>query len=295
MEDNSRITPKDKWRQRYITVGMGIGLTIVSSMGTHRFYPHFDGQIPKFETVFVFNGIPGWIPESFQPDLLDVDPAIQEILSEMKNVPHLIAQINKWIGLHHNLSTEVSTEGMVVQKRQKIKKILLNPFMINLDNRERMRIFKLRGSDRLVCKLRVFYVSGEKWERCLLVDLNHSSREIGLVQTLPLSQILCTDKGLFIIRETRLMIATAYYPGPECTGGSCDGITSTGKIAGKGIVAVDPKVIPLGSLLYIEGYGIAEAADVGAAIKGNRIDLCFETYHEAVNYGRKSIKVSVIE
>ncbi|MBR5156104.1 MAG: G5 domain-containing protein [Clostridia bacterium] len=79
------------------------------------------------------------------------------------------------------------------------------------------------------------------------------------------------------------------------------GITATGAKAGYGIVAVDPRVIPLGSRLYIESsdgsyvYGTAVAADTGGAIKGNRIDLCFNTRAEAIRFGRRNVKVYVLK
>ena len=78
------------------------------------------------------------------------------------------------------------------------------------------------------------------------------------------------------------------------------GITATGRRAGFGIVAVDPTVIPLGSKLYIETsdgsyiYGTAIAADTGGAIKGNRIDLCYDTRHEAISFGRRNVKVYIL-
>ena len=53
------------------------------------------------------------------------------------------------------------------------------------------------------------------------------------------------------------------------------GRTYLGLKAERGIVAVDPRVIPLGARVHVEGYGEALAADIGSAIKGNRIDLCF--------------------
>ena len=62
-----------------------------------------------------------------------------------------------------------------------------------------------------------------------------------------------------------------------------------------GIVAVDPKVIPLGTRLYIDGYGYATAKDIGSAIKGNRIDLFFETRKEALKWGRRTVQVFVLE
>ncbi|WP_053083780.1 3D domain-containing protein [Rubeoparvulum massiliense] len=72
--------------------------------------------------------------------------------------------------------------------------------------------------------------------------------------------------------------------------------TAIGLKTRKGIVAVDPSVIPLGTHLYIEGYGYAVAADRGGAIKGNKVDVYMETLNEAKQYGRKkNIKVFVLD
>lgn len=62
----------------------------------------------------------------------------------------------------------------------------------------------------------------------------------------------------------------------------------------RGIVAVDPNVIPMGTKLYIEGYGNAIAADQGGAIKGNRIDLFFDSHQEALDWGMKTVKVTIL-
>ena len=62
----------------------------------------------------------------------------------------------------------------------------------------------------------------------------------------------------------------------------------------KGIVSVDPKLIPLGTRLYIEGYGYAVADDVGGAIKGHRIDLAYDSRSEALQFGRQTVKVYVL-
>ena len=86
------------------------------------------------------------------------------------------------------------------------------------------------------------------------------------------------------------MEATAYLPGDG--GGS--GITATGIPATYGVAAVDPAVIPLGSRLYIPGYGEAIAADTGGAIYGYRIDLCMESYSEAMQFGRRDVTVYVL-
>lgn len=60
----------------------------------------------------------------------------------------------------------------------------------------------------------------------------------------------------------------------SCPG--CNETTATGLRAGKGVIAVDPKVIPLRSKVYIPGYGVAVAGDTGGSIKGNIIDLGFD-------------------
>lgn len=71
--------------------------------------------------------------------------------------------------------------------------------------------------------------------------------------------------------------------------------TATGVKPYKGVVSVDPRVIPLGTKLYVENYGYAVAADTGGDIKGNRIDVFFETYKEAISWGRRTVKVQIVE
>lgn len=87
-------------------------------------------------------------------------------------------------------------------------------------------------------------------------------------------------------REAKYMQASAYtYTGFR---------TATGLTPSVGMVAVDPSIIPLGSRLYIEGYGYARAADTGGAIKGNTVDLFMESYSQCMNWGRRTVKVYVL-
>ncbi|MCL2839832.1 MAG: 3D domain-containing protein [Defluviitaleaceae bacterium] len=95
------------------------------------------------------------------------------------------------------------------------------------------------------------------------------------------------------------MEATAYTAGYGCTGKHPDDpwyrITASGREVQHGIVAVDRNVIPLGTRLFVEGYGFAIAADVGGAIRGYKIDLFMEDLQDALNFGRRHIYVWILD
>ena len=104
-------------------------------------------------------------------------------------------------------------------------------------------------------------------------------------------EVVETPQGYLDYSESLNMEATAYLP----TAGGGAGIPAMGIPATYGIVAVDPDVIPLGSRVYIPGYGEALAADTGGAIYGNRIDLCMEDYYQAMDFGRRNVTVFVLK
>ncbi|HTX59765.1 MAG TPA: 3D domain-containing protein [Verrucomicrobiae bacterium] len=95
------------------------------------------------------------------------------------------------------------------------------------------------------------------------------------------------ERTAYMAATAMQMIATAYTA--DCYG--CSGITASGRPAGHGIVAVDPSVIPLGTRLYIPGYGFAVAGDTGGAIRGARIDLGFNSQRDAMLFGRREVTV----
>ena len=72
------------------------------------------------------------------------------------------------------------------------------------------------------------------------------------------------------------------------------GITASGEPVRLGIVAADPKVLPLHSLIYVEGIGKLEVKDTGSAIKGNKLDLYLPSHKSAVQWGRKTLKVTIL-
>ncbi|GGH88211.1 3D (Asp-Asp-Asp) domain-containing protein [Pullulanibacillus pueri] len=88
--------------------------------------------------------------------------------------------------------------------------------------------------------------------------------------------------------------ATAYTA--QCKG--CSGITKSGydleKHPQAKVIAVDPDVIPLGSTLYVPGYGVAKAADTGGAIDGHHIDVYFHSNQDAREWGVKHMNVTIL-
>lgn len=73
------------------------------------------------------------------------------------------------------------------------------------------------------------------------------------------------------------------------------GRTASGTSVNRGTVAVDPRVIPLGTRLYVEGYGYATALDTGGAIRGNKIDVWFPSLGECYQWGYRTVKVTILE
>ncbi|MBU5590481.1 hypothetical protein KQI89_01760 [Clostridium sp. MSJ-4] len=98
------------------------------------------------------------------------------------------------------------------------------------------------------------------------------------------------DRGSSPAKKTYTMEATAYFDGLL----TASGLKPIRNPAGLSTVAVDPSVIPLGSKLYIDGYGYAIAADTGSLIKNLRIDLYMNSREECYNFGRRNVTVSLI-
>jgi 3D (Asp-Asp-Asp) domain-containing protein len=102
------------------------------------------------------------------------------------------------------------------------------------------------------------------------------------------------SRGGFTRGKTMILEATAYDPSAGL-GAKATFTCKNGMRARYGMVAVDPRVIKLGTILYVEGYGMALAADTGGAIKGNRIDLCMATNAECIRFGRRKVTVHILK
>lgn len=93
-----------------------------------------------------------------------------------------------------------------------------------------------------------------------------------------------TGRGMYVSASAY----SAYDPGNSK-------YTASGTLVRRGVIAVDPNVIPLGTRIFIPGYGEAIAEDVGGAIKGHRIDVAFDTHEEAMMFGRRDLEIIIIE
>lgn len=132
---------------------------------------------------------------------------------------------------------------------------------------------------------KVTYVGGRKgnW-----VKVSYKGKK-GYVNSKYLTGITRTGSAgrTFYVSSTAY---TAYCAG--CSGRTATGINLRAN-PNKKVIAVDPRVIKLGSKVYVEGYGLAVAGDTGGAIKGNKIDVFMSSKSQALNWGRRTVKVTV--
>ncbi len=154
-----------------------------------------------------------------------------------------------------------------------------------------------QGQQGVVSKTyKVVYENGEEKTRKLQEErvLEKAKKQVVKVGT-KVSQSKQASTSAPKGGKTYTMEATAYTP--YCNG--CSGITAGGinirSNPNMKVVAVDPNVIPLGSRVWVSGYGEAIAGDTGGDIKGNRIDLLHPTKDAAYKFGRRTVTVKVIK
>ena len=136
------------------------------------------------------------------------------------------------------------------------------------------------------------YHDGEQVS-CTQVDSKTVTQPIAkIVETGTKQPTVQTSGGSLTYSRVLTVEATAYSGG---------GLTASGTSARVGAIAVDPSVIPLGSKLYITSadgtswvYGYAVAEDTGGAIKGNRIDLYYNSESQCNSFGRRTAKVYIL-
>lgn len=138
----------------------------------------------------------------------------------------------------------------------------------------------------------------------LIVLVSYESFKVGIEHTK--SNVIYKNIYTYVmpnitIKPTDSFMAecTAYTNGYESTGKHPGdkgyGMTSSGKHTKQGYIAADTDILPYGSLVYIDGMGIYQVEDTGGDIKGNRIDIYFESRSAAYKFGRQDKKIIVLK
>lgn len=198
-----------------------------------------------------------------------------------------------WEGLRLKV-TRVATERLTIEKEIAPAVTYIND--ANLD-KGKQRVVQPGEAGILAREYTVVYEDGQEVDRQLVEErvVKPAVDRVIARGTRPVVRTATVARGRTIrYTDVLIMEATAYEPGPQSCGIYADGYTYTGKKATYGIAAVDPRVIPLGTKLYIEGYGFAAAEDIGSRIEGHRIDVCYDTVREALLWGRRRVKVYIL-
>lgn len=233
-------------------------------------------------------------------------------------------QLGPWDRLELEGSDEVYPMSQVKIVRVK-KEYLSRQVTVPYENISRGNPSLDRGMQRVISQGRdglqqevveIVYEDGKEAGRSV-VDTTILQEPVDSIEEYGENTTLVKGGRVFEFEKAFIMMATSYCPGTPasgcpiddkghafCTGPYNDGYTYTGKkaVQGRGtlesprMVAVDPRVIPLGSMLYLEGYGFARAEDIGGAIKGHKIDILFDRHIDVARFGVKyGVKVYLLK
>lgn len=232
---------------------------------------------------------------------------VKELLSDLK------IKVDEDDIVIPDLDTELKSEGKISIIKVDVKVIekeVEAPFKtIKKKNKElthkqsKILVQGVNGKNKVKCKE---YYAGDKLIKEEVIHVETLVKPIDQVFEEGTKDVFTNDRGDFTARKAIKMVATAYEAGPRSTGKRPGdkgyGITASGARAKRGTVAVDPRVIPLGTKLYIKSltpgvpdYGFAIAQDTGGAIKGNKIDLFMDTVWECLQFGRRPVMVYILK
>ena len=183
-------------------------------------------------------------------------------------------------------NSSVSAEEKPVTKatgREKLKFGDRNPLVREVQERLTAHGFSTSGIDSI-------YGSGT--ERAVKSFQRANGLDITGVVDAETHQLLLKEPKKPTTWRTKLTMDASAYSSQDPGNGSH---TARGNLLRRGLVAVDTDIIPLGTELYIEGYGYAVADDTGGAIRGNKIDLAMDSHEEALYFGRQEVVVYILK
>ncbi|AOT70273.1 3D domain-containing protein [Geosporobacter ferrireducens] len=251
------------------------------------------------------------------PVNLEVDGETKEVMTAYETIGDILKEYEITLGESDRVEPEMEAVIMpydtikvirIEEKRISEKVVIPYQSIIkhndSLDKGKANVIQKGKNGEKQV-EYVVLYENGEEVSKILKEEKILVAAENEVVEK-GTAQYLATSRGAVRFRNAIKMSSTAYDASFESTGKNPGdkhyGLTKSGTKVRPGVVAVDPKVIPLGTKLYIKSldskwpdYGFAIAEDTGGAIKGNKIDLYFENTQDVKRYGRRNVEVYVLE
>lgn len=148
--------------------------------------------------------------------------------------------------------------------------------------------YKVKQGDSLSKIAKTYHITVSQ-----LKSWNHlSSNLIKINQVLKITKSSNSSKTLKVKKEITVN-ASAYTLFKGSTGITATGINLK-KNPNQKVISVDPKIIKLGSKVYVPGYGYAIAGDTGGAIKGKKIDVFMSSQKTALQWGRKNVKIQIM-
>ena len=174
---------------------------------------------------------------------------------------------------------------------------------VQLKNLKRNLNIKIADLSRLQIENEVNYnklVFKSKSKKQYMEELKNKRLKLGVIG----NEVLKVRKKMQVLGQSNRpkgkqikVLVTGY--GSNCSDCGTNGRTSTGMKAGRGIAAVSAnpslRIVPLGTKIYVPGYGKAVVADIGGGVASNQVDLCFETHAQAMNWGKKWLTITVMD
>lgn len=211
-------------------------------------------------------------------------------------------KLNELDRVEPKLSAKVEANNSInVTRVEKVTDVVESPIEYKISKKEDPSL--LDGSEKILTKgqkgrvsrqYEVIKENGKEVKRKIISETVMKEQRNQVVAVGTKGRFIQTRNVSSMGGRELYVSSTAYTA--SCNG--CSGVTTTGLNLKSNpnvkVIAVDPNIIPLGSKVYVEGYGYALAADKGGAIKGNKIDVFFSSTSEAYRWGVKKVKVRII-
>ena len=233
------------------------------------------------------------------PVIINIDGVPRMVSTEEETVGSLMESIKDFIDTDYqleNVSEETTLSGNMI--------INIKSITENIETKTEAIPFEVEYRDNDALEYGVERVVQNGKEGLLEITIKETSSKSEVLSTEKIDEKIIEEPVNKIIERGTARTVDGYrytkalnvkatgYTGKDA---GCNGVTASGTVAKKGVIAVDPRVIPLGTKVYIPGYGVAVAEDTGGAIKGNKIDLCYNTKSEAYSWGVRNVTLYVLD